>query len=220
MNETIGELIPLAIGIAVSPIPIIAAILMLLSPKARATSLGFLGGWVVGIAVAAGVFTLLGSAIPEADPDVSRPIAGTVKLLLGTGLMLLAVRQWRSRPSEGEEVQLPAWMAGIDTMTGIKAAGLGFLLAALNPKNLLLAASAGITVSASPARAVIPLIIFVAIAALTVAAPVIASLIAPQAMAAPLQRLRSWLVAHNSAIMTVLLLTIGVVVIGKGIGSF
>ncbi len=220
MNESIGELIPLAVGVAVSPIPIIAAILMLLSPKARATSLGFLGGWVVGIAVAAGVFTLLGSAIPEADPDASRPIAGTIKLLLGAGLLLLALRQWRSRPSDGEEVQLPTWMASIDTMTGTKAAGLGFLLAALNPKNLLLAASAGITVSASSAVSVIPLIIFIVIAAITVAAPVIASLIAPKAMAVPLQHLRTWLVTHNSAIMTVLLLAIGVVMIGKGIGSF
>ncbi len=51
MAPVIGEILPLALGIAISPIPIIAAILMLLSPKARVTSIGFLLGWVVGITV-------------------------------------------------------------------------------------------------------------------------------------------------------------------------
>ena len=55
---TIGEILPLAVGIAISPIPIIAAILMLLSPKAKGTSLGFLFGWLVGIIAAIVIFTL------------------------------------------------------------------------------------------------------------------------------------------------------------------
>ena len=38
MNLVIGEILPLAVGIAISPIPIIAAILMLLSPRAKGTS--------------------------------------------------------------------------------------------------------------------------------------------------------------------------------------
>ncbi len=41
LNGLIGDPLPLALGIAISPIPIIAAILMLLSPKARGTSIGF-----------------------------------------------------------------------------------------------------------------------------------------------------------------------------------
>jgi hypothetical protein len=47
----IGDILPLALGIMISPIPIIAAILMLLSPKAKGTSVGFLVGWVAGIVV-------------------------------------------------------------------------------------------------------------------------------------------------------------------------
>ena len=48
MSFVIGEILPLALGIAISPIPIIAAILMLLSPRARTTSVGFLLGWEIG----------------------------------------------------------------------------------------------------------------------------------------------------------------------------
>ncbi len=38
MGSAIGDTLPLALGIAISPIPIIAAILILLSPRARGTS--------------------------------------------------------------------------------------------------------------------------------------------------------------------------------------
>ena len=73
MGGAIGDTLPLALGIAISPIPIIAAILMLLSPKARGTSVGFLLGWLLGIIVAVVVFTLLSGLIPAADPDASQP---------------------------------------------------------------------------------------------------------------------------------------------------
>ena len=49
MNQVIGDLLPLAVGVAVSPVPIIAVILMLLSPRAGGTSVGFLAGWVAGV---------------------------------------------------------------------------------------------------------------------------------------------------------------------------
>ncbi|HET6673526.1 MAG TPA: GAP family protein, partial [Agromyces sp.] len=56
MGSVIGDILPLALGIAISPIPIIAAILMLLSPKAKGTSVGFMLGWVLGIVIAVIVF--------------------------------------------------------------------------------------------------------------------------------------------------------------------
>src|SRR5687768_18331588 len=117
MGSVIGDLLPLALGIAISPIPIIAAILMLLSPKAKGTSIGFLLGWVLGIVVAVVLFTLLASVIPAADPDDSAPISGVIKIVLGVALLFLDARQWRSRPKPGEAAALPKWMAAIDEMT-------------------------------------------------------------------------------------------------------
>ncbi|WP_400997527.1 GAP family protein [Agromyces sp. GXQ0307] len=223
MGAAIGDILPLAVGIAISPIPIIAAILMLLSPKARATSVGFLGGWVAGIAVAATVFTLLSSVLPQGDADDSKPISAVMQLVLGIGLLLLALRQWRGRPGPGEEPPLPKWMSGIDAMGAGRAFGLGFLLAAVNPKNLLLGAGAGLAIGsaglgAGPAAVV--LLVFTVIAAASVAVPVIAYLVASDRMATPLERLRGWLVHNNATVMAVLLLVIGAVLIGKGIGNF
>lgn len=223
MGSLIGETLPLAVGIAISPVPIIAAILMLLSPQAKGASVGFLLGWIAGIVVAIAVFTLLSSVLPAQDESGSSPVSGVIKIILGALLLFLALRQWRGRPAEGEQATMPKWMSAIDSMTAGKALGLGFLLSAINPKNLIMAISAGLIIGGAGlavGQTVVVIVIFVLLAASTVLIPVVAYLIASERLAGPLDRLRAWLVHNNATIMAVLLLVIGVAVIGKGIGSF
>ena len=222
MGSVIGEILPLALGIAISPIPIIAAILMLLSPKAKATSVGFMLGWICGIVVALTVFILLASILPQGESDQPQPIAGVIKILLGALMLFLALKQWRARPHDDVEPPLPKWMSAIDSMTAGKGFGLGFLLSAVNPKNLLMAATAGMIIGSVPlsvGSVIAAGIVFTVIAACTVAVPVIAYLVASRAMAGPLESLRGWLVHNNATVMAVLLLVIGVSIIGKGIGN-
>ncbi|MEV0803730.1 GAP family protein [Kribbella sp. NPDC050281] len=219
----IGELLPLALGVAISPVPIIAAILMLLSPNAKTTSIGFLIGWIAGIVVAVVAFTLLSSLLSENDSDASSPVKGTIQLALGVLLILLAAKEWRARPRGQEEPELPKWMSAIDTLTTVKGLGLGFLLAALNPKNLIMAAGAGVAIGGGnlgTGNTVVVILVYTAIAASTVAVPVIGYLLAADRLAEPLEALREWLVRENTVVMAILLLVIGVVMIGKGIGSF
>ncbi|MDL9981307.1 GAP family protein [Microbacterium candidum] len=222
MGNAIGSILPLALGVAISPIPIIAAILMLLSPKAKVTGVGFLLGWVVGIVVAVTLFTVLSSALP-AENSGSAPIKGTIQLVLGVLLLLLAVGQWRKRPKKGEEPTMPKWMQAIDKVSFWGALGLGFLLSALNPKNLILAVGAGTAIGAAAlpvSEDVLVIAIYTIIAACTVAIPVIGYLIAADKLHEPLDKLRAWLTEENSVIMAVLLLVIGISMIGKGIAAF
>jgi threonine/homoserine/homoserine lactone efflux protein len=223
MGAVLGEVLPLALGVLISPIPIIATILMLLAPQARAASVGFMVGWLAGIAVALVVFVALSAVIPEQDDDTSKPIAGTVKIVLGLLMLLIALKQWRGRPHDGEEPALPGWMAAIDTMTAAKALALGFALSALNPKNLLMTASAGVligTADLSGGQVAVVVGVFTVIAGASVMVPVIGYLVAQDRMVGPLQSLRVWLVHNNATVMSVLLLVIGVTMIGKGISSF
>ena len=60
MGAAVGEILGNAIGVAISPVPIIAVILMLFTSRAVANSLGFLLGWVVGLTVAGAVLLALG----------------------------------------------------------------------------------------------------------------------------------------------------------------
>ena len=223
MLSVIGDILPLAAGIAVSPIPIITAILMLLSPKARSTGIGFLIGWLLGIVVAVVIFTLLSTIIQQGDSEAAKPVAGVIKILLGFGLLLLSARQWRSRPREGIEPATPKWMDAIDTLTPLRGLALGFALSGLNPKNLLMGVGAGVSIGSAGldvGQVSVTILIYTIIASVTVAGPVVAFLAAPDRMAGPLDALRTWLLHNNATVMTVLLLVIGIVMVGKGIGSF
>ena len=53
MGQAIGDLLPAAIGVAISPVPIIAIILMLGTPKARSNGPAFAAGWVIGLSSSA-----------------------------------------------------------------------------------------------------------------------------------------------------------------------
>lgn len=133
MGSVIGGLLPLAVGVAVSPIPIIAAILMILSKNAGGAAKGFAVGWVAGILVVTGVMTLLAGTLGGSDSEPSTG-ASIVKIILGVALVVLAVIQWQER----SQTEVPGWMKAIDTLTPVKALGLGALLSGVNPKNLLL----------------------------------------------------------------------------------
>lgn len=222
MNGVLGELLPLAVGIAISPVPIISVILMLLAPKATGTSLGFLAGWVVGVVVAVALFVVLANVAGLSSSSEPSTAASWTKIVLGLALLALAGKQWRSRPGPGEEAALPKWMAAIDTFTPAKAFGLAFLLAAVNPKNLALCIAAGVAFAAaslSTGEVAVAIAVFTLIAVATVAVPVVAYLVARERMRAPLDSLRTWLVANNATVMAVLLLVIGVDVLGKGIAG-
>ncbi|MBW8872623.1 MAG: GAP family protein, partial [Leifsonia sp.] len=139
------------------------------------------------------------------------------------GLLFLAFRQWRGRPAAGVEPAMPKWMSAIDTMTAARGLVLGFLLSALNPKNLLMGVAAGVAVGSgglTAGESAVVIVVYTIIASITVAGPVIAYLVASTRMVGPLESLRGWLLHNNATVMAVLLLVIGVVLIGKGIGSF
>ncbi|UOQ57826.1 GAP family protein [Leucobacter allii] len=223
LGQIIGEILPLTLAIAISPLSIVAVILMLLSPKARSTGPGFLIGWAFGISVPSVIFVLIGGALPPraADdaPDLARAI---VQFVLAALLLLLAVKQWASRPAPGADPILPKWMSAIDAFTFAKALGLGLLLSLPRPKTLLMAASAGMTIGGAGLAigpAAIATTVFILCAISTVLVPVMAYLLATDRLRRPLEALHAWLARENAVITSVLLLVIGVLMLGKGIGS-
>lgn len=223
MNGVVGDLLPLALGVAISPVPIIATILMLLAPQAKGTSIGFLVGWLVGIVVVVTVVEVIAATAGLDDGTSSSATATSwIKIVLGLLLLLVGVRQWRKRPKAGEVAPLPKWMAAIDSFTFVKALGLGFLLSAVNPKNLLMCVAAGSVIGSAgleTGEVVGAIAVFTVIAASTVALPVIGFLVAHDRLRQPLDELRTWLQANNVAVMGVLVLVIGAVLLGQGIGG-
>ncbi|MFC9664758.1 GAP family protein [Nocardia sp. NPDC127606] len=217
MGSVIGGLLPLAVGVAVSPIPIIAAILMILSKNAGGAAKGFAVGWVAGILVVTGVMTLLAGTLGGTDSEPSTG-ASIVKIILGVALVVLAVIQWQER----SQTEVPGWMKAIDTLTPVKALGLGALLSGVNPKNLLLCVSAGVAIGAGGLSAgsdLVAIVVFTLLASVTVLAVVVGYMLAADKLGPMLDSLREWLQLNNHAVMAIVLLIMGAVVVGKGIGG-
>lgn len=220
MGQGIGEVLTFAIGVAISPVPIVAVILMLFSQRARLNGPLFLAGWMLALAVVAAVVYLVSDAGDASTSSGASDAISWGKIALGVIFLLLAARQWRARPAPGAEPALPKWMASVDTLAPAKAFGLGLLLAGVNPKNLLLAvaAAAGLAQLGLPAGDVVgSLVVFVAVASVTIAGPVVYYLLGGAKAKAELDELRGWLGLHNAAVMAVLFVVFGVDLIAKGI---
>ena len=220
MGRGISEILTFAVGVAISPVPIIAVTLMLFSQRARVNGPMFLLGWVVALALVSGIaYALADQANAATDSTTSDAIAWG-RIVFGVLFLLLAVRNWRSRPAAGTEPEMPKWMAGIDAMKPGKALALGLLLAGVNPKNLMLAAAAGAGLAAlglSTGNAVGSLIVFVVIASLTIGGPVVYYLLGGESAKAHLDEMKTWLAVHNDAVMAVLFLVFGAKLIADGL---
>lgn len=223
MGSVIGEILTAAIGIALSPVPLVAAITLMLTPKSVPAGLGFLGGWLLGVIVPVVAITAIANVLPEDTGDDSTPIAGVVRLVLGALLVYLAVEQWRLRPLPGRAGVLPRWMSAAEEMTVAQGMTLGFGLAALAPKNLALGIAAGLTIGGAELNlrdTIVSVLIFVVIAISTVLITIVGYQMATDAWQKPLADLRTWLVRNGPTVLAVALLLLGAELIGDGISSF
>jgi hypothetical protein len=220
VGQGISEVLTFAVGVAISPVPIIAVILMLFSQRARVNGPVFLLGWITALAVISGVAYVLADTSDVATSSGASDAVAWGKIAFGVLFLLLAGRQWRNKPTPGEEAAMPKWMTGIDAFSPVKALALGVLLAGVNPKNLLLtlAAAAGLAqLGLSTTDAVVSLLVFVLVASLTIAGPVVYYVVGGAHAKAKLDSLKSWLAVHNAAVMAVLFVVFGVDLIAKGI---
>jgi threonine/homoserine/homoserine lactone efflux protein len=222
MGPVLGDIIPLAIGVALSPLPIVAVILMLFSKNPRGTSLGFLAGWFLGVAVVASVVVFVVDPVQQATGGEDSPVAAVFRILLGVVLLVLAYRDWKMRPQPGEQADMPKWMQGIDSLTAGKALAMGVLLAGVNPKNLTLTVAAGVAIAAaglSTSQAVVALVFYIVLACVTVAAPVVLALALGEKATPTLDHWKAWLTYNNAVVMMLLCLVFGIVLLSKGLGA-
>jgi threonine/homoserine/homoserine lactone efflux protein len=220
MADAIGQILPLAVGVALSPVPIIAVVLMLGTPAGRTNGPAFLLGWVIGLAVVGTIVLLVAGGVGASDGGQPATWVGWLKLLLGAGLVLLAVRQWRGRPKGGESGQLPKWMRSIDRFTAGRSVAMGVALSGVNPKNLLLTAGAAAAVAQaglSSADQAIAMAVFVVIGTLGPGIPVAIYFALGERATRLLDELKTWMGDNNAAIMAVLCLVIGAKLIGDAI---
>jgi threonine/homoserine/homoserine lactone efflux protein len=220
MGAAIGSMLGFAAAVAVSPLPIVAIILLLAAAHGRRNGSLFAAGWFVGLALL-GVVVLLIAGPSDASSDTGAATwTGWLKLALGVLLLLFAGKQWRGRPRDGGQPATPKWMASLNTITPVKALGLGAVLSTVNPKNGAMTIAAATSISgtgASGAAQGVAIGLFVIIGSLGVGAPLAIYLFTGEKAARTLESWRSWFIQNNTAIMAVLFFVIGLKLVGDGI---
>jgi threonine/homoserine/homoserine lactone efflux protein len=221
LEQAIGGLLPSAVGVALSPVPMIAVILMLATSRARTNGAAFAVGWIAGLVVVSTLVLLVAGDADDASSTVSDSV-NWVTLGLGLLFLVMAARQWSSRPRHGEAPTLPKWMATVDSFSPGKSLVLGAALSGVNPKNLALTlAAAGSIAQAglSGSESAVAVAVFVLIGSLTVVGPVAWYLVAKDRAARPLMSLKDFMAEHNAVIMMVVLLVLGAKLIGNGLAG-
>jgi threonine/homoserine/homoserine lactone efflux protein len=221
MGQAIGDLLPSALGVALSPVPVIAVILMLGTPRARSNGLAFALGWVLGLVIVSVIVVLLAGDADDADSGSSTAV-DWITLVLGLLFLVMAWKQWQARPKPGVEPELPKWMSAIDQFTAGKSLVLGAALSGANPKNLALTLAAAASIAQAGldgGGTAVAIAVFVVIGSITVAGPVLFYVVASARAAGPLATMKQFMADHNAAIMMIVLLVLGAKLIGNGIAG-
>ena len=219
MGQVLAQLIPVAIAAALSTVPIMATLFILLSERRRATALPFLSGWVLGTAAGLTIATVAAQALPG-RPRQFATLVDNLEILVGGALVLFGlvtvVRHARTSTSRP-----PAWIEGIGSLGPLAAFGIGLVLN-LRPKALLLFAAAGLAISGAPPlvdNTLFLILVYTVIATSTVVAPTLATVFFPDRMEPRLVTARDWVSAHGTAVTGAIMILVGVVVLAAGIGG-
>jgi threonine/homoserine/homoserine lactone efflux protein len=222
MADAIGQVLSLGVGVSLSPVPIIAVVLMLGTPRGRVNGPLFVAGWMLGLAVVGTIVLVAASGANANDAGEPATWVDWTKLGLGVLLLLVAVKQWRGRPRSSDDAALPKWMQTIDGFKPARAFAIAAALSGINPKNLLLTVGAAAAIAQTGVDAgeqAVELAVFILVGTLGPALPVVIFFALGARAKHLLDDLKLWLAANNVAIMAVLCLVIGAKLIGDGISG-
>ncbi len=209
------ELIPLALVVALSPLSIIPAVLVLHTPKPRPTGLAFLAGWLIGLAALTAIFVEVSGLIGGFDKPPSW--ASWVRVVLGVALIVFGIYKWFTRK---KAEHTPKWMSSLTTIAPGRALVTAMVLCVVNPKVLLICAAAGLAIGTAGLGMTgvwFAELAYVLVAASTVALPILAYLVAGERLDPALARLKDWMERQHAVLLAIILVVIGLLVLYKGI---
>jgi len=215
-GSVLTGMIPLGLVIALSPITVIPAVLVLQAPRRRPSSLAFLTGWLLGLAALTALSVAASGLLGGLDKSPPR-WASWLRVVLGSALIAFGIYRWLTRSRHTES---PAWMRSFATITPARAGVTGLVLVLARPDVLVFCVAAGLAIGASglgAGPAWIAAGFFVAVAASTVAIPILAYAAAGHRLDDALARLKDWMDRKNALLLAGILVVIGVMVLYNGI---
>lgn len=213
-GSVLTELIPLALVIALSPLSVIPAVLMLQTPRPLSAGLAFMAGWLIGLGALTAIFVAVSGAFGGFDKPPSW--ASWLRIVIGAALIGYGLVRFARRKSAGHQ---PKWLQNMTRLTPPKAAATGAALTVANPKVLFICVAAGLAIgSAGLGNAVwVAVVYFAAIAGASVAVPILGYAVSGGRLDDALARLKDWMERNHATLMAVILVVIGLLVLYKGL---
>jgi threonine/homoserine/homoserine lactone efflux protein len=213
----LGQLIPLALVVAASPLTIIPAIVLVLrSDRARPTGLAFMFGWLLGLAATTAVFVQL----PRLLDGLNRPAptwAAWVRIAVGVALIAFGVWRWLTRHQVTTQ---PAWLDRLARLTPAGAGAIGVGLILVNPKVLVINAAAGVVIGTAALGVLgtwLAVAYYTVIAGSSVLLPILAYAIAGHRVDHQLERMKQWMERQHAALTAGFLVVVGLLLVFTGI---
>jgi threonine/homoserine/homoserine lactone efflux protein len=188
-------LILLGLAIALDPLPLTAFIVVLPSRRGLRKGAAYLFGWLVSLAIVVTV-TVLATGNNPPKPNTAPSLASlAVKIVIGTFLVRIAIRQRRRRGLPKKSKKPPKWQEHVDIMSPWFAMGLA---PALQPWTLIAAGAATVVeAKLSSWASYLALIGFCVLASASYIAMEIYAGFKPDQSQAFLARIRTWLETHT-----------------------
>jgi hypothetical protein len=221
MWRAIGEALPLATGLALSPLAVITGIILLLGDGGRVKAALFALGWLGAIFVITATAFWVVDVAEDVDAEGTATGVDIVQLLLALLFFGLAVLSWRKRPREGGPAPHNKLLRRLD---GIGVAGallVGLAQGFVVIKNIPLAAGAGARLGEAEltgGEAAVALLVFALVSTAGVLVPLVVALVGGRTLTPALTAAREWLEANTSAITITVLAVLGSYFLGQGIG--
>jgi Sap, sulfolipid-1-addressing protein len=215
MSDAIRETLPLAIAIAVSPVPIVAIVLMLVADDARGNALACLAGWALSLVALATLAAVLGL-----DIGGSGGSAAVAQLVLAGILVVLIVVELHQRRREAGAP--PRWLRLLDGMRPGRAFAFGIGIVVLNAKDGSLTLAAGGKLAGTDASlpaAAVALALFVVVASAGLAVPIILRFTFSDRATPWLHRTHAWLERHGSTAVLATLALLVVLLAAQGLSG-
>ena len=215
MTGALADIVPLAVGVAFSPLPILALLLMLLSEHEIANARAFVIGWTGTLAALATAALLTGLSFHTSDP--SRAVRAAE---IATGVVLLAAAAVLWRRGRGSQERASRWLRAFDGITPLRAGALASALALFNVKDTALSVGAGTVVSdaaLTTGQNALALAIFTAIASVTILVPFAVASVSGERAVPTLRSWHAWFERNGTVLVAVVAAVAGVLFVAQGL---
>jgi hypothetical protein len=217
VGALLGEVAALGLAVAfTSPVSVVTVIVLLSMPSGLRRAMAFVCGWLIALA-GIGVLVLLvfhGQDFGSRDTTPSRA-ASVAEVVLGALLFVWALVAFRRRGPATGGASTPKWLARVERTHWFLAVAVGAVM--LSYALSLAAVSEILKADVSAADDAIAIAVFALTSVITVVAPIIVVVAAPERSAQTLATWKAWLLGNSRAVVLAVLMAVAAFLVVRGV---